>query len=230
MKIRHHLLSIVTAGVVLSAVSLRAVEDSYCSGMTEKASRGLVNVATGWFELPMQIKKGYDEGVPCVAAPAGTRSLGALTGVFRGAAHSVGRTVWGAAELATFWAVNPTTNRDVLLLQDGNYVWEEGAKKPFRCPCAADGAKRVGMRFERGLNDTVGCFLEVPGQIKKADKTGAWWPGIPKGLYCMVSRFTTGVTDMALVLLPSPEENLMVPYDEVYPWDAWEERYYSNID
>ncbi|MBN2449289.1 MAG: hypothetical protein JXR77_02805 [Lentisphaeria bacterium] len=229
MKARDRLLALVVCGSLLAAVASWAEEDNYAAGMTEKASRGLVNVATGWFELPHQVVKGYNKGTPYVKAPAGSRSLGTLQGFGRGIGHAVGRTAWGVVELATFWAVNPTTNRELLFLQDGNYSWDEGARKPFLCPCAEDGAERVGMRLQRGASNTFGFFLEVPGQVRKYDELGCVWQGIPKGLYYAVSRLVNGAPDVALFLLPSPEDNLMVPFEEVWSWDAWEERYYSNV-
>ena len=229
MKVFRHLKGLLAGCVLVGAVAAHGVEDSYATGMTEKASRGLVNLVTGVVELPVQIVKGYDDGVSFIDAPAGSRSLGALGGLFRGVSHAVGRTAWGAFDLATFWALNPTDNKGLLLLQDANYVWEKGEKKTMMAPCLQDGCALIGRRFERGMNNAVGSFLEVPGQIRKHNRLGCAAPGLPKGIYYMVSRFCSGVGDLALLFVPGPETNLMVPFAEVWPWDAVEQNYYNNV-
>jgi len=221
--------TVLVGGLLLLACGVTAEEDTYAYGMSEKFAHGLVNLATGWMELPIQVKRGYDRGVPAIKAPAGSHSLGTLQGLGRGVSQALGRTGWGAFELVTFWTPNHTTNTDLLLLQDSFYAWDQGTIKPFRCPTMKDGCKRLGMRFERGIDDLVGGFLEVPGQIKKADATGNFWPGIPKGLYYMVGRMCNGAGDMVLVGLPGPVDNLMVPFEEVKAWDAWDGKYYNNI-
>jgi putative exosortase-associated protein (TIGR04073 family) len=229
MKTAGRLSLVLVCGAVLLAARLSAAEDNYANGMTEKFCHGLVSIATGWLEVPLQVKKGYDRGVSCVKPCAGSKSLGALLGVGRGVSHTLGRTAWGALELATFWAPNHTTNADLQLLQDSFYPWEEGTLKPFRCPAVKDGAHKLAMRFERGLDDLVGSLLEIPGQIRKADASGNFLPGIPKGLYCTVGRMVNGAGDIVLIALPSPVDNLMVPFDEVKPWDAYDGKYYSNL-
>jgi putative exosortase-associated protein (TIGR04073 family) len=230
MKTAGRLMLVLACGAVLLAAGVRAAEDHYVNGMVEKFSHGLVNAATGWMELPVQVTRGYDRGVPCVKACAASRSLGAAAGLGRGVSHTLGRTVWGAWEVVTFWAPNHTTNADLLLLQDSFYPWEEGIVEPFRCPTAKDGVQRIGMRLERGLDDVVGSPFEILGQTKKAAAEGSCLPGIPKGLYCMVGRLLSGVGDIAFFALPSPVDNLMVPFDEVKPWDAWDGKYRNNLN
>jgi len=231
MKTAVRLSLVLMVGVAFLAAGLRAAEDNYPAGMTDKFSHGLVSAATGWMELPMQMKKGYVRGVSCFEPCncAASRTLGGLEGVFRGVSHTLGRTAWGAWELATFWAPNPTTNADLLLLQDGFYAWQEGTMKPFLCPAAKDGCDRIGMRLKRGGDDLLGSVFEVPGQIRKADAKGSFLPGIPKGLYYMVGRMLSGVGDIVLIGLPGPVDNLMVPFDEVKPWDAYDGKYNNNI-
>lgn len=229
MKTMTRTSTVLVVGLVLFGWGAAAVEDTYVYGMSEKFVHGLVNLVTGCAELPLQVKRGYDRGVPAIKAPAGSHSLGTLQGFCRGVPHALGRTGWGAWELATFWAPNHTSNADLLLLQDSVYVWEKGTVKPFLCPCFKDGCKRMGMRFERGLDDFVGGFLEVPGQIKKADAVGNFWPGIPQGLYYMLGRMVNGAGDILLIGLPGPVDNLMVPFEEVKPWDAWDGKYYNNV-
>ena len=222
-------LVVVLCGVAVLPWRLAAVEDSYVCGMTEKGAHGLASVVTGWVEFPMQIKKGYDRGVPSVAAPAASRSLSTLAGIGRGVTHTLGRTVWGAWELVTFWAPDHTSNADLLLLQDSAYAWQKGTMQPFACPGWRDGFERLGLRLERGIDDFVGGFLEVPGQIKKADAAGNFWPGIPMGFYCMAARLVDGFGNIVLVGLPGPVDNLMVPFEEVKAWDAWDGKYYNNV-
>ena len=165
----------VLTGLFLSAVlllsgRLAAVEDDHVCGMVEKGSHGLVNLATGWFELPAQIVKGYNDGIGSVReAPARARSLGAVAGLFRGAAHAVGRTAWGAVELAGFWTLNPTTNTHLRRLLDGEYVWHAGEKKTMFDPSFDANLDRVALRLERGGRNLVGSVAELPGQIWKAD-------------------------------------------------------------
>ncbi|NLF16722.1 MAG: exosortase system-associated protein, TIGR04073 family [Lentisphaerae bacterium] len=229
MKIMTRVRAVLAGAACLGVWGAAAVEDNAVYGMSEKFTHGLVNLATGWMELPMQIKKGYDRGVPAVKAPAGSHSLGTLQGLFRGVSQTLGRTGWGAWEMVTFWAPNHTSNADLMLLNDSVYAWEKGTMKPFNCPCTSDGFKRLGKRLERGVDDLFGGVMEVPGQIRKADAVGCPLPGIPKGLYYMLGRVVNGAGDIVLLPLPGPVDNLMVPFEEVKPWDAWDGRYYNNV-
>jgi putative exosortase-associated protein (TIGR04073 family) len=213
----------------LFAVTARAVEDCVVTGMAEKGSRGLANLASGWFEIPMQIHKGYNAGIPSIEAPAGSRSLGALQGLFRGVFHAVGRTAWGAVELAGFWTRNPTGNEHLMPLLDGNYAWEQGTKKPFRCPDVDSGINRVGMRFERGIRNVTGAVPEIPGQFLKADGERRVYIGLPKGIWFAGSRIVYGVADAVLFPFAGPENNLGVPFEEVEGWDALAGKYYNNV-
>lgn len=206
-----------------------AVEDSIKWGMCEKGSRGFVNIFSGWMEVPMQVYKGYNDGVRGINSPAGSRSLGALGGLFRGMSHAVGRTGWGAFEFGGLWARNPTSNEELLLLLDSNYAWEKGSRKAFRCPTATDGMKRVGYRMERGLRGAVLGVAEIPGQMRKADAERRRHIGIPKGVWFAASRIWEGVGDVALLPFAGPETTLNVPYEEIEPWDALHERYYNNV-
>ena len=83
------LAAIIGGGMLLFGASARAVQDSNVCGMCEKGSHGLVDICSGWFELPMQIYKGYEAGVGMPSTPAGDRSLGMLVGVVRGVFHGV---------------------------------------------------------------------------------------------------------------------------------------------
>ena len=221
---------VMVAGMLLAVVRAYAVEDSVACGMVEKGSHGLVNVATGWWEIPLQIKKGYDDGMPKLRdKPAASRSLGMLCGVFRGAGHAVGRTAWGVIQLTGFWSRNPTDNSHLMQLLDAEYSWQEGTKKPMRCPTLDDGFNRVGQRFERGVRNLVGSVSEIPGQIRKSDRERRVYVGLPKGLWFAASRAWYGVGDMGMFPVPGPEKNLGVPFEEVEAWDALQENYYNNV-
>lgn len=229
MKITGLFAGVVIGSMVLWSPGASAVEDSIAAGMVNKGSRGLVNIATGWFELPMQIIKGYDRGVSYVDAPAGSRSLGALGGLFRGISQAVGRTGWGIVDLATFWAANPTCNCNLRPLLDANYAWEKGTVTPTFSPDIQAGVDHISARLERGLVGILAGFMEIPGQIRKAHAEDRTCVGIPKGLWYMLSRMGQGVGDTVLFPFPSPKTNLGIPFEEVEPWDAFQQRYYSNV-
>jgi len=216
---------VLTCGVAQA----RQPEDNIVYGMAEKGVHGLVNIATGWFELPMQIYKGYEDGIPGIKAPAATRSLGAGVGVVRGVFHAVGRTAWGVVQLGGFWTSNPTDNKAYLPLLDAEYAWEMGSKKTVVAPDLDAGIERIGMRIERGLRNAVLGVAELPGQIYKADMERRVYIGLLKGVWFTLSREVYGVADVGLCLFPIPEENLGVPFDEVEPWDALWGNYYNNV-
>ena len=230
MKKRGLLAVCLVVGVLFAAVGAYAVEDSVACGMLEKGSHGLVNIVTGWWELPLQVKKGYDEGIPALKGkPAGSRSLGAFLGIFRGGGQAVGRTGWGVLQLAGFWTRNPTDNSHLRQLLDAEYSWEKGTKKSMCCPKLDNGFDRVGQRFERGVRNVVGCLAEVPGQIRRSDRERNIYVGLPKGIWFAASRAWYGVGGVVTFPFPSPETDLNVPFDEVEGWDAICEDYYNNV-
>ena len=215
--------------VLLLGNGALAVEDSIVCGMAEKGSHGLVDVVSGWWELPMQIYKGYNEGIPLIKAPAGSHSLGTLAGVLRGSFHAVGRTGWGAVQLAGFWTKNPTTNKDLMALLDSEYSWEIGTKKCMACPTLDESLNRVGMRFERGMRNIFGAVAEIPGQVRKADAERRIYVGLPKGIWFAASRLIHGAGDVLLFPFPGPEAQLNVPFEEIEGWDALAGKYYNNV-
>lgn len=112
-------------GLILALlVSAPALADSYLTvddasaeevvgGMSGKAARGLVNVATGWLEFPRQIYTNYrDHGAV----------QGALVGPFMGIGMAMARTVSGALEFATFYLAYPGFFDPYL---EPAYVWED---------------------------------------------------------------------------------------------------------
>lgn len=215
--------------LLVLCVRASAVETDVRWGMSEKWSRGLVNAVSGWYEFPMQIHKGYDEGVGFIDAPAGNRSMGALFGTARGISHAIGRTGWGIIEFTGFWTSNHTTNTELRLLLDGNYAWEDGEKKSFRCPDVKAGMNRTGNRFKRGVQNVLFGWVEIPGQLHKSVKQGnVLSRGVPKALWYSTSRTYQGLADVVFVTIPGPEDNLNVPYDEIEGWDALHERFDNN--
>jgi len=109
-------------GVVLVCGSARAdqyrsVDDASAeevvSGMSNKAARGLVNVATGWLEFPRQIYTTYqNQGAV----------KGCLVGPFMGIGMMVARTAAGALELFTFYLAYPGFYDPYL---EPQYVWDD---------------------------------------------------------------------------------------------------------
>ena len=95
----------------------RSVDDASAeevvSGMSDKATRGLVNVATGWLEFPRQIYATYqDHGAV----------QGCLVGPFMGIGMMMTRTVAGVLEFATFYLAFPGFYDPYL---EPRYVWDD---------------------------------------------------------------------------------------------------------
>jgi len=229
MKKQGLLAGLLMGGMLLVGSGAWAIEDSVRCGMAEKGTHGLVDIATGWMEVPMQIYKGYDEGIKQIKAPAASRSVGTLVGAFRGAFHATGRTCWGVMQLAGFWTLNHTDNSHLLQLHDSEYAFEMGQKKRIRCPNVDAGLTRIGERFERGCLNLLGAPAEIPGQIRRSDGERCVYVGLPKGVWFMASRAMYGVGDIGLVAVPSPNADLGVAFDEVQAWDAVCGRYYTNV-
>ena len=215
------------------AVGTFASEDNAFYGCVNKFTRGVVNIATGWVELPMQIAKGYRKGynngvdgkINLKNMPAASRSIGALNGLFRGIGHAAGRTVWGFVDCGTCWAKDRADNKNMLFLLDGEYAWSEGEPKYFCCPQAMNGVRKVGYRASRGLDDFVFAGAEIPCQTKvywDRYRNGMVVLGALDGLWLCTSRLANGATELGLCWLPSPEERLQVPYNANHYYDFCE--------
>jgi hypothetical protein len=210
----------------------QAYEDDLVRGMDGNFTHGLVNIVTGWWEIPHQVYKGYDKGMQCVTirqSPAVSRSGGAIAGVFRGASQAVGRTGWGVIQLGGFWSRNPNTNREFRPLQDGEYSWDKGIRKDYCCPTFKDGWNRTAPRLQRGLRNVLGAAPEIPGQVRKSDPQKKGLVGVGKGVWFCASRAVHGVGETAMFPLPSPEEYFSVPFEEIEGWDALNGRYNNNV-
>ena len=113
------LLAFLSTGVAM-ADTFRSVDDASAeevvAGMSAKASRGLVNVATGWLEFPRQIHSTYKEHGAL---------QGCLVGPFKGVGMMVVRTFSGALEFATFYLAFPGFYDPYL---EPRYVWDDMAQ------------------------------------------------------------------------------------------------------
>ena len=68
--------------------------ENYGINVGEKLGRGLVNVATGWIEIPKNVvNTTRDSSV----------GIGVTWGLIKGIGNTIGRTLVGAGELATFF-------------------------------------------------------------------------------------------------------------------------------
>ena len=105
-------LAFVMAFSLCTAMPARAEDQSIVLQAGEKLTRGLVNLTTGWLEVPKQIHHvGQEEGW----------LTGALRGPFDGIGMFAARTVAGAYEILTF--LIPLPFRYQPLLQP-EYVWQ----------------------------------------------------------------------------------------------------------
>jgi len=71
-----------------------AFADDYGSQAAAKFSRGIVNLTTGWLEVPKNVS---NEGRKSNAG------VGLTYGTVKGSVHTVGRTATGALDTATFF-------------------------------------------------------------------------------------------------------------------------------
>ena len=214
------------AVVALFLVSLFIASTSYASaedlvgGMFEKAKRGLVDVLTGWVELPTQIIKGYNEGF---MDDESRKVLGVVVGVFDGIGHSAGRTFSGFKDLCGFWTANPVDNEGVGIPLDSEYAWEKG--EPYNCfdPNITEGAiKPMGQKLVRGAVNSLFGIVELPGQIMKGTSEGALDLGITKGVWYWFSREWYGFNDIFTMTLPNHIDEKGLAFDEEWPWDAFQ--------
>ena len=204
--------------VFLSSATYAATADEVLEGMGNKLIRGVVNILTGWVELPMQTYKGLKGDLPgCEDNPV----VGTVCGLFKGIGHAVGRTAWGGVELVGFWAANPKDNVGIGIPLDGEYAWQMG--EPYDCfdPSLQEATmKPMGQKLLRGLENGLLGFVELPGQIAKGVGEKAPDLGIIKGLWYWYSREVYGIGDLVTLILPIAEDNPGVVFDQEYPWDA----------
>lgn len=98
--------------ILVAAIAVVVASPVYAQDMGHKAGRGLVNVATGWLELPKTIHDGSQEENPVV---------GVTTGIFKGVGKAVLRTLVGAYEVVTFPVPYP---KDYAPVYEPEYVFD----------------------------------------------------------------------------------------------------------
>ncbi|MDQ6954177.1 MAG: exosortase system-associated protein, TIGR04073 family [Mariprofundaceae bacterium] len=94
--------------VALLTLGSPALAANYASDTGEKFSRGLVNTATGWGEVPKNI---------VLETKNSNIFIGLTYGTVKGVVHTVGRSVVGVLELGTFFI--PSSE-----VVQSTYVWE----------------------------------------------------------------------------------------------------------
>ncbi|MBL7071547.1 MAG: exosortase system-associated protein, TIGR04073 family [Candidatus Omnitrophica bacterium] len=192
------------------------------AGMGDKLRRGLINTFTGWYELPHQIVKGFNDGF---MGEEENKLFGILLGSLKGISCGIGRTASGVADLVFFWAADPKDNIYVGMPLDAEYAWEEGVSYDIFDPNITEAAIRPMVnKLFRGAGNTLFAFMEVPMQVKKGFSKGAWDLGISKGLWFWASREVSGVVDLFTIPCANPEYTAGVTLDDDMPWEIYLER------
>lgn len=208
---------IMSVFLMTSSVSY-AASDEILTGMGKKLFIGVVNVVTGWVEIPAQIVKGYNRGFK---GNENNKILGTICGIFKGIGHGTGRTLSGVADVAGFWAADPESNEGIGLPLDAEYAWEKGTAYDIFDPNLMDGAIiPIGKKLVRGIGNTIFGVVEIPGQIVKGVKGGAVDLGIIKGLWYFASREMDGAADIYTFYLTGPKDTKGVAFDEKWAWSA----------
>jgi putative exosortase-associated protein (TIGR04073 family) len=214
-------------GVFLFAVFFMLMASSsvyaadYFKASGEKAKRGVINLFTGWLEVPYQTSKGFKGGF---GKEGKFKLLGGLCGIGRGFVHGIGRTASGALQIATFPFPNPKNNEGVGIPLDSTEAWEEGTQYSI----ANQGLAPVGRKAFRGLTNTFFGLFEVPSQLHKGFKEDHPFKGMGKAVLYSVGRLSSGVSDIVTVILPNNAEGYGYPLEEKMPWDGLEERSSRN--
>ena len=217
---RKFLVLVFVAGCMFFSNNVMAGEIS--EGMADRAVRGFRNMFTGIVEVPMQIKKGYTDGVGFIDNEAGSKTVGTVLGFFRGFSHAAGRMSSGGIELFGFWAVSPESNEGVGVPLDAEYAWEDGEKYSIFKPSFSEGVKPIGRKLGRGIGNGFLGILEVPGQIKQGSADGNVAKGVAKGFWYWMSRSVYGFNNIMTSFVPNPEDNLGVHFEQEKPWEALE--------
>ena len=191
-------------------------------GMANKAVRGFVNLLTGVVEWPMQVYKGYKNGIGVIKNPGLSKTVGVLKGFFfSGPGYWIGRSGSGAVELVTFWAANRQNNDRIGAPLDDEYAWEMGKPYSIFDPTLAEGIKPYGWKFAHGVTDGFLGIVELPAQITKGARKNATGMGIVKGVWYWWSRSATGLGDAVLFLFPNPKDTCGWGWEDNWPWDGF---------
>jgi putative exosortase-associated protein (TIGR04073 family) len=104
-------------GSATPAAAATSVEEASAQeivgGMANKTVRGVANIATGWIEIPKQIRYTYVEEGPV---------KGIFVGPLKGIGMTIVRTVAGVAEFATFFLPLPGFYDPLV---DPAYPWQK---------------------------------------------------------------------------------------------------------
>ncbi len=205
---------------LLATISAHASSKNVFEGMGKKGVRGAINMVTGVVEIPMQVYKGYHFGFKPIENDFGSKTVGAVLGIFRGLGHAAGRMSWGVLELVGFWSANAVDNKGVGVPLDAQLAWEMGEQYSIFEPSLEEGVKPIGQKLVLGLANSFLGILEVPGQVKQGVDQGNVFIGAGRGLWFWWSREIYGFESLATFLVPNPEDNPGYAYDGQWPWSV----------
>ncbi|MXS86358.1 exosortase system-associated protein, TIGR04073 family [Nitrosomonas sp. HPC101] len=94
-----------------TVIAQRGVAQSYPAAASEKLVNGIVNVATGFVELPKNV---------ILTSQQDGAGYGLTIGLVTGIMHTIGRTVFGALDAITFLIPTQPTVRPPYIWQDFN--------------------------------------------------------------------------------------------------------------
>lgn len=105
MDRKHIIIAFAILAAALAAAPAFAAEGpEHVGNPGEKLARGVVNITTGWVEVPKEAALGAQEAGP----------PGLIGGLFKGVALGVARTVVGAVEAGTFFLPIPDRYEPIL--------------------------------------------------------------------------------------------------------------------
>lgn len=215
-------LLITTMVLCLLAAPVYAATEAIGDGMVKKAVRGGTNLFTGIVEVPMQIYKGYNNGLDLIKNRPLSKGVGAVLGMFRGIGHAAGRMSWGALELVGFWTANHKDNEGVGIPLDAEYAWEMGEQYSIFKPTLGEGVKPIGRKIVRGLGDAFVGIAELPMQTIRGKDEGNALVGFGRGVWFWLSREVYGMGNLMTCIVPNPKDNPGYPFDREYPWSPVE--------
>lgn len=97
------------SALLLTGVILLGGPNAWCQDAASKLGRGISNVGFGWFEIFNEIGKASDQHGPIIGFP---------TGLVRGTAFTLIRTLAGVYETVTFPIPNGQRRYDPILLPE----------------------------------------------------------------------------------------------------------------
>lgn len=227
----HKTVAIISAALVMGQVSVGwASTNGVLPGMARKLVNGAIDTVTGVVEVPMQTVKGYKKGLSLIKHEPSSKAVGTVLGFFRGIGHGAGRTIYGAADVVTFWLPNRPDNQGIGIPLDAEYSWWQGEQYSIFKPTIKEGLMPYPRKIAHGLADGFLGIVELPGQIVKGatseDGVLVGLPvGVVKGLWFGGARSAYGIGDAILFLVPNPAETEGYGYEEEWPWTALSESF-----